>query len=66
MHSEHPSISGVVEQNSSTAPEENAVEVADLVKTFDNGKIRALDGVSFEVPKGQLLVIIGLSGSIRL
>ena len=55
--------SGVVKQENSTTPEVNAVEVTDLVKTFDNGKIRALDGVSFKVPKGQLLVIIGLSGS---
>lgn len=40
-----------------------AVRVTDLVKTFDNGRVRALDGVSFDVPEGQLLVIIGLSGS---
>ena len=39
------------------------VEVTDLVKTFDQGRVRALDGVSFSVPEGQLLVIIGLSGS---
>ena len=63
MNSGSSSISGVVEQEGSTTPEKNAVEVLDLVKTFDNGRIKALDGVSFEVPKGQLLVIIGLSGS---
>ena len=40
-----------------------AVRVRDLVKTFDEGRVRALDGVSFDVPEGQLLVIIGLSGS---
>lgn len=40
-----------------------AVAVRDLVKTFDDGRVRALDGVSFDVPEGQLLVIIGLSGS---
>ena len=40
-----------------------AVSVRDLVKTFDEGRVRALDGVSFDVPEGQLLVIIGLSGS---
>ncbi len=44
-------------------PIDDVVEVADLVKTFDNGRVRALDGVSFSVPKGQMLVIIGLSGS---
>ncbi len=44
-------------------PGETVVRVDDLVKTFDNGRVRALDGVSFEVPKGQMLVVIGLSGS---
>lgn len=39
------------------------VRVRDLTKTFDNGRVTALDGVSFEVPAGQLTVIIGLSGS---
>ena len=33
----------------------NAVEVKGLVKTFDNGNVRALDGVSISVPVGQLL-----------
>ncbi len=41
----------------------SAVEISHLVKTFDNGRVRALDDVSFSVPEGQLLVIIGLSGS---
>lgn len=45
------------------APGPAVVEVHDLVKTFDNGRVRALDGVTFSVPEGQLLVIIGLSGS---
>lgn len=40
-----------------------AVSISQVVKTFDNGRVRALDGVSFDVPEGQLLVIIGLSGS---
>ena len=39
------------------------VEVTNLVKTFDNGRVRALDDVTFSVPEGQLCVIIGLSGS---
>jgi phosphonate transport system ATP-binding protein len=44
-------------------PRETVVEVANLTKTFDAGRVRALDDVSFSVPLGQLLVIIGLSGS---
>lgn len=39
------------------------IEVTDLVKTFDNGRVTALDRVSFAIPEGQLTVIIGLSGS---
>lgn len=42
---------------------QTVVEVSGLTKTFDNGRVRALDDVSFSVPLGQLLVIIGLSGS---
>lgn len=40
-----------------------AVEISHLVKTFDGGRVRAVDDVTFDVPEGQLLVIIGLSGS---
>jgi ABC-type nitrate/sulfonate/bicarbonate transport system ATPase subunit len=39
----------------------SAVQVTELVKEFDGG-IRALDGVSFEVPEGELTSIIGPSG----
>ncbi|MEY2959532.1 MAG: phosphonate transporter ATP-binding protein [Actinomycetota bacterium] len=39
------------------------IEVTDLAKTFDNGRVTALDKVSFSIPEGQLTVIIGLSGS---
>lgn len=38
------------------------LSVKNLEKTFDNG-VRALKGVSFDVKKGEFLVIIGLSGS---
>lgn len=41
---------------------ENILSVRDLVKTYPNGT-RALKGVSFDVKKGEFLVIIGLSGS---
>jgi phosphonate transport system ATP-binding protein len=38
------------------------LEVRNLTKVYD-GKVRALDNVSFMVPDGQFLVVIGLSGS---
>ena len=38
------------------------LEVKNLVKVYDN-KVRALDNVSFSVPQGQFLAVIGLSGS---
>lgn len=40
----------------------NVLEVKNLVKTYPNGT-RALKGVSFDVKRGEFLVIIGLSGS---
>jgi phosphonate transport system ATP-binding protein len=39
-----------------------AVKVASLSKRFPNGTL-ALDDVSFEVPRGQVLTLLGLSGS---
>ncbi|WP_211363224.1 phosphonate ABC transporter ATP-binding protein [Fluviispira multicolorata] len=38
------------------------LQVKDLVKTYPNGT-KALKGVSFNVPKGAFLAVIGLSGS---
>ena len=63
MAVEEISTPDVVDSAHVPALGKTAVEVCDLVKTFDNGAVRALDGVSFAVPEGQLLVIIGLSGS---
>lgn len=63
MAVEATSTPDVVDSAHVPALGKTAVEVCDLVKTFDNGAVRALDGVSFAVPEGQLLVIIGLSGS---
>jgi putative ABC transport system ATP-binding protein len=39
-----------------------AVEVIDLVKTFDDGRTRALDGVAFHVDEGEFVAITGPSG----
>ena len=38
------------------------LQITNLTKIYD-GKVKALDRVSFEVPKGQFLAVIGLSGS---
>lgn len=40
----------------------NMLEIQNLVKIYD-GNVQALKGVSFSVPKGQFLAVIGLSGS---
>ncbi|MBL7554468.1 MAG: phosphonate ABC transporter ATP-binding protein [Bdellovibrionaceae bacterium] len=41
---------------------ESILSVKNLVKTYPNG-VQALKGVSFDVKKGEFLVVIGLSGS---
>ena len=42
-----------------------ALRLADVVKQFGAGAqaVRALDGVSLEVPRGQFLAVVGRSGS---
>jgi len=42
--------------------EQPILKVTNLEKTYPNG-VRALKGVSFDVKKGEFLVVIGLSGS---
>ncbi|MEV5716931.1 ABC transporter ATP-binding protein [Amycolatopsis mediterranei] len=44
------------------APSEPLVSVRDLAKTFDGG-IRAVDGISFDIPRRQTLALVGESGS---
>ena len=39
------------------------IQVTDLKRHFDKGKIKALDGVSLESDQGEVVVIIGPSGS---
>lgn len=41
---------------------ENILSISNLVKTYPNG-VQALKGISFNVKKGEFLVVIGLSGS---
>ena len=42
---------------------QDIIQITDLCKTFHHGKINALNGVSLNIPQGQVAVIIGPSGS---
>ena len=42
---------------------ENIIEIKDLKKNYENGVIKALDGINLEIKKGESISIIGPSGS---
>lgn len=42
---------------------ENIIEIRDLKKSYDNGKIKALNGMNLKVKKGEFISIMGPSGS---
>ncbi len=42
---------------------DNIIEIKDLKKSYDNGKIKALNGMNLEVKKGEFISIMGPSGS---
>jgi putative ABC transport system ATP-binding protein len=42
---------------------ENIIEIHDLKKSYDKGKIKALNGINLEVKKGEFASIMGPSGS---
>lgn len=42
---------------------ENIIEIKGLKKSYENGKIMALDGIDLEIKKGEFISIIGPSGS---
>lgn len=52
----------MAQHNNNQVKDENVLSIKNLEKTYDNG-VQALKGVSFDVKKGEFLVIIGLSGS---
>lgn len=39
------------------------IELKDVVKTYNNGKVKAADGVSFAGEKGEIIVVVGPSRS---
>ena len=39
------------------------IRVIDLEKHYNNGAIKALDGVTVDIDKGDVMVVIGPSGS---
>ena len=41
----------------------NIIEIKNLKKSYDNGKIKALNGVNLDIKKGEFVSIIGPSGS---
>ncbi|MEN6592858.1 MAG: ATP-binding cassette domain-containing protein, partial [Methanobacterium sp.] len=43
--------------------EENVIEIHNLQKTYDKGKIKALNGIDLEIKKGEFISIMGPSGS---
>jgi phosphonate transport system ATP-binding protein len=53
---------GELQHPSKRLREAKMLQVKNLTKIYDGG-IKALDNVSFEIPRGQFLAVIGLSGS---
>lgn len=42
---------------------DNIIEIRNLKKSYDNGKIKALNGIDLEIKKGEFVSIMGPSGS---
>jgi putative ABC transport system ATP-binding protein len=40
-----------------------AIQARDLVRSFEDGRVRALDGVSFAIERGETVAVMGPSGS---
>ena len=42
---------------------ENIIEIHNLKKNYDNGNVKALNGINLEIKKGEFISIMGPSGS---
>jgi putative ABC transport system ATP-binding protein len=51
------------DENVTSNSKENIIEIKDLKKSYDNGKIQALNGIDMIVKKGEFISIMGPSGS---
>lgn len=43
----------------------NAVEIKELYKSYEGGKIKALNGINLTIKQGEFVSIIGPSGSCK-
>ena len=59
MNNQKTSENDAINQKSSS----NIVEIKNLKKSFDHGKITALNGLNLEIKEGEFVSIIGPSGS---
>jgi len=53
----------LIKEKSDVIDEENIIEIKDLKKSYDNGKIKALNGIDLVVRRGEFISIMGPSGS---
>ncbi|MDO8869578.1 MAG: ABC transporter ATP-binding protein [Methanobacteriaceae archaeon] len=55
--------SNIRENQKTHSNPENIIEIQNLKKSYDDGKIKALNGIDLEIKKGEFVSIIGPSGS---
>lgn len=39
------------------------IELSNVIKTYNNGSVKAADGISFSGEKGEIIVVVGPSGA---
>ena len=58
-----PPIDTTTDRHSHADASTDLVVISDLVKVFDRGRVRAVDGVDLCVPRGHVVALVGPSGS---